>query len=99
MYFRRYDVFLFERDTKKANENKIKHGVSFDEASTAFGDSLSFTMYDPLHSEEENRFVLIGISINTRLLVIVHTERNDHIRIISARKATGKERKYYENNA
>ena len=91
-------MLLFEWNNQKANKNQIKHGVSFDEASTAFGDLLSFTMYDPLHSEAEDRFVLIGTSINARLLVIVHTERNDHIRIISARKATNKEREYYENN-
>jgi uncharacterized protein len=92
-------VLLFEWDNKKATENRLKHGVSFDEASTAFGDPLSFTTYDPLHSETEDRFIIIGRSINARLLVIVHTERGDCIRIISARKATNKERTYYESNA
>lgn len=92
-------MLLFEWDDKKANKNIIKHGVSFDEASTAFGDLLSFTVYDPLHSKDEDRFVLIGMSINTRVIVVVHTERNEHIRIISARIATRRERKYYENNA
>ena len=91
-------MLLFEWNNKKAKKNQINHEISFDEASTAFGDSLSFTIYDPLHSEVENRFILIGTSIKNRLLVVVHTERNDHIRIISARKATNKERRYYENN-
>ena len=91
-------MLLFEWDNKKAKKNQINHGISFDEASTAFGDSLSFTIYDPLHSEVEDRFILIGTSIKNRLLVVVHTEQNDHIRIISARKATNKERRYYENN-
>lgn len=92
-------MLLFEWDNRKATENQIKHGISFDEASTAFGDPLSLTMYDPLHSEEEDRFIIIGRSIKTRLLVIVHTERDNYIRLISARKATNKERSYYENNA
>lgn len=70
-----------------------------DEASTAFGDTLSLVVYDPLHSEEEERFVLIGDSYKDRLLVVVHTDRGDHIRLISARKATKKERKQYEENA
>ncbi len=92
-------MLLFEWDTNKAKENIKVHGVSFDEASTAFKDDLSLTIYDPLHSDEEDRFVLIGNSINNRLLVIVHTERGNKIRIISARKATKKERKQYEENA
>ncbi|MDL1981227.1 MAG: BrnT family toxin [Deltaproteobacteria bacterium] len=75
-----------------------KHGVSFQEASTAFEDTLSLTIDDPLHSNDEKRLVLIGMSYNNRILVIVHTERGDNIRIISARKATKKERKYYESN-
>ncbi|MCK4401946.1 BrnT family toxin [bacterium] len=91
-------MLLFEWDEKKAKKNQTKHGVSFNEASTAFGDPLSLTMYDPLHSDDEDRFVLIGNSMNNRFLVVVHTERNDNIRIISARKATNNERKHYENN-
>jgi uncharacterized DUF497 family protein len=74
-------------------------GVSFDEASTAFKDTLSLTINDPLHSDEEDRFILIGNSARNRLLVVVHTERGENIRIISARKATKKERKQYEKNA
>jgi hypothetical protein len=92
-------VLLFEWDPNKAKENLETHGISFDEASTAFRDTLSLAIYDPLHSEEEDRFVLIGNSHRNRLLVIVHTERADCIRLISARKATKKERKQYEENA
>jgi uncharacterized DUF497 family protein len=92
-------VLLFEWDPNKAKENLEMHGVSFDEASTAFRDTLSLAIYDPLHSEQEDRFVLIGSSHRNRLLVIVHTERGDNIRLISARKASKKERKQYEENA
>ena len=92
-------MLLFEWDPNKAKENLEIHGVSFDEASTAFRDTLSLAIYDPLHSEEEDRFVLIGNSHKDRLLVVVHTERGDNIRLISARKASKKERKQYEENA
>jgi uncharacterized DUF497 family protein len=92
-------VLLFEWDPNKAKENLETHGVSFDEASTAFRDTLSLSIYDPLHSEEEDRFVLIGSSHRNRLLVVVHTEKGDNIRLISARKASKKERKQYEENA
>jgi len=92
-------VLLFEWDPNKAKENLETHGVSFDEASTAFRDTLSLAIYDPLHSEQEDRFVLIGSSHTNRLLVIVHTERGYNIRLISARKASKKERKQYEENA
>ncbi|MBU2622689.1 MAG: BrnT family toxin [Proteobacteria bacterium] len=87
---------LFEWDPKKALLNVKTHGVSFDEASTAFRDPLSRTIGDPLHSDDEERLVLIGQSIDGRPLVIVHTERSDRIRIISARLATNKERFRYE---
>jgi len=92
-------MFFFEWDPEKAKRNLEIHGVSFDEASTAFGDTLSLTIYDPLHSEDEDRFILIGNTYNNRLLVVVHTARGNRIRIISARKATKKEREYYEKNA
>jgi uncharacterized DUF497 family protein len=92
-------MFFFEWDPEKAKRNLEIHGVSFDEASTAFGDTLSLTIYDPLHSEDEDRFILIGNTYKNRLLVVVHTERGNRIRIISARKATKKEREYYEKNA
>ncbi len=93
------DMLLFEWDPDKAKKNMKVHGVSFDEASTSFKDALSLTIYDPLHSEDEDRMVLIGNSFKNRVLIIVHTERGDKIRIISARKATKKERKQYEENA
>ena len=89
---------FFEWDLQKAKINLLKHQISFDEACTAFEDKLSLTIFDPLHSESEDRFVLIGISIVNRLLVVVHTERGEKIRIISARMATLKEKKQYEKN-
>ena len=92
-------MLLFEWDPSKAKKNIETHGISFDEASTAFRDTLSVTIHDPLHSAEEDRFILIGNSHRNRLLVVVHTEREDKIRIISARNATKKERKQYEENA
>ena len=92
-------ALLFEWDPKKARRNLKTHGVSFDEASTAFRDPLSVTIADPLHSEDEERFVLIGQSHRHRLLVVIHTERGDRIRIISARLATTRERLRYEENA
>ncbi len=91
-------MLIFEWDPSKAKKNIIIHGISFDEASTAFKDTLSLTVYDPLHSEED-RFITIGNSCKNRLLIIVHTVRGIKIRIISARKATKKERKQYEENA
>jgi hypothetical protein len=92
-------MLLFEWDPNKAKENLEIHGVSFDEAGTAFRDALSLAIYDPLHSEAEDRFVLLGNSHKDRLLVVVHTVRGDNIRLISARKAAKKERKQYEENA
>ena len=86
----------FEWDDKKAKSNFIKHGISFEEASTAFGDDLSITIEDPLHSDNENRLVLIGKSINYRTIVVIHLEKADSIRIISARKAITKEQKFYK---
>lgn len=65
----------FEWDARKAASNRRKHGVDFEEASTAFGDPLSITIPDPGHSQDEDRFVLIGESFRGRLLVVVHTER------------------------
>ena len=91
-------ALIFEWDDKKAETNLQKHGISFEEASTAFGDDLSITIEDPLHSQNENRYILIGQSIHARTLVVVHLEKTDSIRIISARKATKKERKFYEES-
>ncbi len=86
----------FEWDQAKARQNVAKHGVTFDEASTVFGDPLAMTIGDPLHSHEEDRFVTLGESLQRRLLVVVSVERDDTIRIISARKATRRERMDYE---
>lgn len=86
--------FTWDRD--KAASNLAKHGVSFEEASTTFGDPLSITVRDPDHSESESRFVLIGQSFRAKLLVVVHSEQNESIRIISAREATRRERRTYE---
>ncbi len=89
----------FTWDPAKAAANLRKHGVSFIEASTAFADSLSATIPDPDHSVGEERFVLMGLSDRGRLLVVAHVERGDLIRIISARLASRRERKTYEEEA
>ena len=86
----------FEWDTRKAKGNRQKHGVSFEEASTVFSDSLATTIDDPVHSEDEDRFIILGESSRRRLLVVSFTERETRIRIISARVATRRERKDYE---
>ena len=87
----------FEWDRVKADSNSQKHDVTFDEASTAFGDTLSLTIRDPLHSIGEERYVLIGQTFRGRLVVVVHVERVDGtIRIISAREASRPERRVYE---
>ena len=85
-----------EWDPTKARTNRRKHGVTFEEAATVFTDPLSSTIADPLHSEEEERFIIIGQSIQQRLLVVVHADRGNRIRIISARVANAHERKTYE---
>lgn len=87
-----------EWDPKKAGQNLKKHGVSFEEAVTVFHDILSVTIEDPLHSENEERFVIIGESMQRRILVVVHTDRDEIIRIISARLATAHERRVYEED-
>jgi len=86
----------FEWDPEKATKNIKKHQVSFNEAATVFGDPLSMTFFDPDHSIDENRYITIGLSYLGRLLIVAHTDRDDHMRIISARKATRRERKFYE---
>ena len=86
----------FEWDARKAALNKNKHGVLFEEASTVFGDPLSLTIEDPLHSIGEERFILIGKSNRQRMIVVVYAERGNKIRIISARLATSCEKKTYE---
>jgi uncharacterized DUF497 family protein len=87
----------FEWDPDKAANNLAKHGVSFVEAATVFFDTLSVTIPDPLHSAEEDRFVTTGSSNRQRILVVVHADRGDRIRIISARLASSSERKKYES--
>jgi uncharacterized protein len=86
----------FEWDRKKAAENIKKHGVSFEEAASCFGDGLSISVADPDHSEREQRWLLVGVSSIDRLLVVAHTDRGGNIRIISARLATSRERKNHE---
>ncbi len=86
----------FEWDPEKARANAVKHGVSFEEAATAFLDTLSLTGADPDHSVDEERYVTFGISSAGRLLAIAHTDQTERIRIISARPATPAERRVYE---
>jgi uncharacterized DUF497 family protein len=86
----------FEWDKAKARSNLRKHGVSFEEAATVFADELSLSVPDPDHSQVEERFVLLGTSYRGKMLVVVHTERGDSMRIISARPASRRERQQYE---
>ncbi len=88
----------FEWDPQKAAHNKQKHGVTFEEAATVFADPLSATFNDPDHSNDEERFVIIGVSQQQRLLMVSHTERENRIRIISSRELTAPERKQYEES-
>jgi uncharacterized DUF497 family protein len=91
--------YRFEWDDNKARSNIIDHGVSFDEASTVFEDSLARIFDDEHHSIEEKREIIIGHSVNNRLLLVCFTERSEEIiRIISARLPTPRERKDYEEN-
>jgi uncharacterized protein len=86
----------FEWDETKANSNLSKHNISFDEATTIFGDPLAITFSDPMHSEGEDRFLTFGHSSDGRFIVVAHTDRDDRIRVISAREMTRKERSDYE---
>ena len=87
----------FESDARKEARNRRKHGVSFGEAETVFSDEHALLIDDPEHSAEEDRFLLLGLSAKLRILVVAHTYREDKgvIRIISARKATRREREIY----
>jgi uncharacterized DUF497 family protein len=87
---------LFEWDDEKALANQRKHNVSFEEAMTIFEDALSVTQRDLVSSDFEERFTTIGLSLISRVLLVVHTDRGERIRIISARKATPSERIAYE---
>ena len=88
---------MFDWDSRKASENELKHGVTFEEAKSAFLDENARLIPDPEHSEDEDRFILLGLSIQLRLLLVCHCYREDDevIRIISARKADRSERKQY----
>jgi len=91
------DDIRFDWDEKKSNENKRKHGVSFEEAQSVFLDENAIRYYDPDHSHEEDRFLMLGMSLRLRMLVVCHCYRTDDmvIRIISARKANKKETAAY----
>ena len=86
----------FEWDEVKTATNEAKHGVNFAEAITVFSDPASLTIFDEGHSDQEERFIDIGLSVLGRLLVVVHTERENLIRIISCRPATSNEQMQYE---
>ena len=86
----------FEWDPRKAISNLRKHGISFGEAVTIFNDELSITVSDPDHSKVEDRYITIGWSNRGRLIMVSHIDRNDRVRIISARELTQAERKAYE---
>jgi hypothetical protein len=85
-----------EWDEREAAANAKKHGVSFQQATTVFGDPLAVTFADPDHSAAEGRYVTFGLPGSSRLLVVAHTERGDRTRLISARPATRHERRIYE---
>ena len=88
----------FEWDSHKAAQNRRKHAVSFHEAATIFGDPMAVTYHDPDHSIAEERFITIGMSSIGRILVVAHTDRGENVRIISARKATRREKTHHEEN-
>lgn len=94
-------MIYFDWDENKNSINKDKHGISFEEAQTAFYDSNALIIDDPDHSDEEDRYILLGFSIEANLLVVVHCYRSDDsiIRIISARKATKNEARKYADNS
>jgi len=91
-------ILRFEWDTRKAAANRAKHKVSFEEAVSVFGDPLGRITDDPRHSESEERSVLLGLSERQRLLAVMFTERADAIRLLSARRATRRERRDYEES-
>ena len=87
----------FEWDPEKAVTNETNHGVSFEEATSVFGNPLATTVPDPDHSEGEERFLTTGLSSRQRVLIVWHTDRGEIIRIIGAREATPHERRIYES--
>jgi hypothetical protein len=86
----------FEWDARKSRLNQDKHGISFHEAASVFGDPLALTFDDSAHAGQERRYLTFGLSAVGRALVVVHTSRGDTIRIISARSMTPRERRFYE---
>ncbi len=91
--------YIFEWDSKKAESNARKHGVTFDEASTVFGDPLGLLMPDPDHSLDEERYLVLGMSNQRRLLVVAFAERPPRTRLISARRARPREWRRYEKKS
>lgn len=89
-------MLIFEWDPEKARENEAKHGVGFPEASEVFDDDHSSSVPDPDHSADEDRYLIFGISKQGRHLVVSYTEREERIRLISARQMTSRERRAYE---
>ena len=87
----------FEWDWTKDRQNQANHGVSFDEGSTVFGDPFALTIDDPDHSSEESRFLTTGYSDRQRMVIVAHTDRDDRVRLISAREVTSTERRTYED--
>jgi len=92
------EMLRFDWDERKNKSNRIKHGVWFEEAQSVFSDPHGRVFYDPEHSEHEDRFILLGVSSAARTLIVVHCykENDSVVRIISARKATRKEMRFYE---
>ena len=93
-------MIQFEWDTTKAASNLKKHGISFDEAKSVFYDEFAVQFYDDGYSDDEDRFLMLGLSCESKILLVCHCERDSGhtIRIISARKATTNERKHYKGN-
>lgn len=89
-------ALTFEWDEAKADSNRKKHQVTFEEAKTVFNDPMAITIADPNHSIEEDRYIDVGLSSLSQLLVVVYTERGENIRLISCRKATRPEQRAYE---
>jgi uncharacterized protein len=89
---------IFEWDTQKASENLGKHGVGFEEAASAFADPWAGISSDPDHSWHEDRFILVGESAFSRILMVVAVERTERVRLISARVANASERKAYDQS-
>jgi uncharacterized DUF497 family protein len=89
----------FEWDDAKASANDAKHGVSFEEASTVFGDPLAAIFFDETHSDEEDREIIVGHASTGRLLLVSYADREDRVRIISAREATPRERRNHERGS